>query len=85
MERNGVRKCSCNNGFEGDGVTCTLTLIAEDCQGLYAANISNDGIYLIYPDGYPGGIQVYCEMESYGGGWTVSLTERPGIIITIFT
>ncbi|XP_071837424.1 uncharacterized protein [Apostichopus japonicus] len=68
-ERNGVRKCYCNPNYEGDGVTCTL--IPKDCYDLYVSGTGSDGVYTIYPDDWPSGIQVYCEMESNGGGWTV--------------
>ncbi|PIK41206.1 putative fibrinogen C domain-containing protein 1 [Apostichopus japonicus] len=68
-ERSGVRKCYCNPNYEGDGVTCTL--IPKDCYDLYVSGTRSDGVYTIYPDDWPSGIQVYCEMESNGGGWTV--------------
>ncbi|XP_071835772.1 uncharacterized protein [Apostichopus japonicus] len=70
-ERNDVRKCYCNDGYEGDGVTCTLEVVPKDCYELYVSGTLSDGVYTIYPDGWPSGIQVYCEMESNGGGWTV--------------
>ncbi|XP_071835774.1 uncharacterized protein [Apostichopus japonicus] len=70
-ERNDVRKCYCNDGYEGDGVTCTREVIPKDCYELYVSGELSDGVYTIYPDGWPSGIQVYCEMESNGGGWTV--------------
>ncbi|XP_071836810.1 techylectin-5A-like [Apostichopus japonicus] len=69
-ERNGVRKCYCNPTYQGDGETC-IRVIAKDCYELYVSGIRSDGVYTIYPDGWPSGIQVYCEMESNGGGWTV--------------
>ncbi|XP_071835749.1 uncharacterized protein [Apostichopus japonicus] len=68
--RSGVRKCYCNSNYEGDGVTCTRVL-PKDCHELYVSGTRRDGVYTIYPDGWPSGIQVYCEMESNGGGWTV--------------
>ncbi|XP_071835775.1 uncharacterized protein [Apostichopus japonicus] len=67
-ERNGVRKCYCNPNYEGDGETCVLP---KDCYELYVSGTRSDGVYTIYPDGWSSGIQVYCEMESNGGGWTV--------------
>ncbi|PIK59961.1 Ficolin-2 [Apostichopus japonicus] len=70
-ERNGVRKCYCNPNYEGDGVTCTREVVPKDCHELYVSGTLSDGVYTIYPDGWPSGIQVYCEMESNGGGWTV--------------
>ncbi|XP_071835788.1 uncharacterized protein [Apostichopus japonicus] len=67
--RSGVRKCYCNTNYEGNGVTCTS--LPKDCHELYVSGTRSDGVYTIYPDGWPSGIQVYCEMESNGGGWTV--------------
>ncbi|XP_071836625.1 fibrinogen-like protein A isoform X2 [Apostichopus japonicus] len=67
--RSGVRKCYCNTNYQGDGVTCTS--LPKDCYELYDSGTLSDGVYTIYPDGWPRGIQVYCEMESNGGGWTV--------------
>ncbi|PIK57552.1 putative ficolin-1-like isoform X1 [Apostichopus japonicus] len=69
-ERSGVRKCYCNQNYEGEGETCTR-LSPKDCYELYVSGTRSDGVYTIYPDGWPRGIQVYCEMESNGGGWTV--------------
>ncbi|XP_071835786.1 uncharacterized protein [Apostichopus japonicus] len=69
-ERNGVRKCYCNTNYEGDGETCT-SVLPKDCYELYVSGTRSDGVYTIYPDGWSSGIQVYCEMESNGGGWTV--------------
>ncbi|PIK47766.1 putative fibrinogen C domain-containing protein 1-B-like [Apostichopus japonicus] len=75
-ERNGVRKCYCNENYEGDGVTCTREVVLRDCYDLYVSGTRSDGVYTIYPDGWPRGIQVYCEMESNGGGWTVSYANN---------
>ncbi|XP_071836602.1 uncharacterized protein [Apostichopus japonicus] len=69
--RSGVRECYCNTHYEGDGVTCTREVVPKDCHELYVSGTRSDGVYTIYPDGWPRGIQVYCEMESNGGGWTV--------------
>ncbi|PIK36827.1 putative ficolin-2-like [Apostichopus japonicus] len=68
-KRNGVRNCYCNPNYEGDGETCTRR--AQDCYDLYVSGTRSDGVYTIYPDGWPSGVRVYCEMESNGGGWTV--------------
>ncbi|PIK57551.1 putative IgGFc-binding protein-like [Apostichopus japonicus] len=72
--RSGVRKCYCNQNYEGNGVTCTS--LPKDCHELYVSGTRSDGVYTIYPDGWPSGIQVYCEMESNGGGWTVSFANN---------
>ena len=81
-ERHGVRRCYCNDGYEGDGTICTPEVVAKDCHELYVAGINSDGVYTIYPDGYPSGIQVNCEMESNGGGWTVSDTSLRSTLAT---
>ncbi|XP_071835366.1 uncharacterized protein [Apostichopus japonicus] len=66
-ERNAVRRCYCNEWFEGDGLTCTRSG-PRDCSDLYAANRTNNGEYTIYPAG-SSNFEVYCEMSS--GGWTI--------------
>ncbi|PIK59636.1 Fibrinogen C domain-containing protein 1-A [Apostichopus japonicus] len=80
--REGVRRCYCIDGYEGDGVTCTRKAVPKDCQELYVDG-SSDGVYTIYPDGWPSGIQVYCEMESNGGGWTV-IQRRSSAAVDFF-
>ncbi|PIK38851.1 putative ryncolin-1-like [Apostichopus japonicus] len=67
-ERDGVRNCYCNDGYYGDGVTC----IRRDCYDIFNGGATVDGIYTIYPTGWEStGFQVYCEMSTDGGGWTV--------------
>ncbi|PIK57153.1 Fibrinogen-like protein A [Apostichopus japonicus] len=73
--RDGIRRCYCIDGYEGDGVNCTREVVPKDCQELYVDG-SSDGVYTIYPDGWPSGIQVYCEMESNVGGWIVSTMQQ---------
>lgn len=44
----------------------------SDCYDLYLSGATTSNVYTIYPAGWPDGFQVYCEMETNGGGWTVS-------------
>ncbi|XP_071836575.1 uncharacterized protein [Apostichopus japonicus] len=67
--RDGARKCSCNEGYEGDGETCEP--LFTDCQDVYDAGHRQDGVYTIMPTGWPDPpFNVHCKMEN-GGGWTV--------------
>ncbi|PIK47129.1 putative zonadhesin [Apostichopus japonicus] len=64
-ERNDIRRCYCNEWFEGDGVTCTRSG-PKDCSDLYRAGRRNNGKYTIYPAG-SSGFEVFCEMSSGDG------------------
>ncbi|XP_071836658.1 uncharacterized protein [Apostichopus japonicus] len=67
--KNGVRKCSCNEGYEGDGETCVC--LYTDCKDVYDAGHTKDGVYTVLPTEWPGpAFSVYCKMDN-GGGWTV--------------
>ncbi|XP_071836157.1 uncharacterized protein [Apostichopus japonicus] len=66
-ERNDIRRCYCNEWFEGDGATCTRSG-PRDCSDLYTAGRRNNGKYTIYPvESF--GFEVFCNMSS--GGWTI--------------
>ncbi|KAJ8028713.1 Ryncolin-2 [Holothuria leucospilota] len=70
QETNGSHHCQCNQGLVGDGKNCYV--VATDCLELYNAGVTTDGVYTIFPTGWEqSGFEVYCEMESNGGGWTV--------------
>ncbi|PIK38846.1 putative ficolin-2 [Apostichopus japonicus] len=69
-ERNNTRQCYCDDGYGGDGETCT-SVTPKDCQEIYDDGSRNNGIYRIKPTGWTGSaFEVYCNMTD-GGGWTV--------------
>ncbi|KAJ8033064.1 Fibrinogen C domain-containing protein 1-A [Holothuria leucospilota] len=69
-EKDGVRQCYCNDGYEGDGETCDV--LYRDCYDVYVAGHTEDGVYTIAPRGWPGSaFRVFCDMTTSGGGWTV--------------
>ena len=54
-----------------------LVVDSRDCFDLYDAGVTVSGVYTInlHPEGVdPEFVQVYCDMDTAGGPWTVSKT-----------
>jgi len=48
-----------------------FTCVPANCQYLYLNGVRISGLYAIQPDPSSEPIQVWCDMETEGGGWTV--------------
>lgn len=46
-------------------------LAPRDCSDYNALEVRKNGVYRVTPDPRNGTFEVFCDMESFGGGWTV--------------
>ena len=47
----------------------------RDCKEVQTAGFNASGRYAVYPDDGEDPVFVFCDMETDGGGWTVSIKK----------
>lgn len=58
----------------------TVIIAPRDCSDYNVLEARKNGVYRVTPDPRNGTFEVFCDMESFGGGWTVVQQRLDGSV-----